>query len=188
VSLTRRRRFRITDAGLQVFAGNLNVRRTFTVPLSALLDEPSEEMVASRFWFTLSILFSIATALALAILIVDSRRAERAAPVVWAVLTAVALLFYLKSRRVWLIWQSDDKVISMLKDVPSADLARAFVQSVRSVACVQIRDTTLAESEDETDRLQRLRWLREKGIISEAEFTDLAAGFGGTSTTASEAN
>src|SRR5258708_25164482 len=89
VSVTRRRRFRLTPDGLEVVAASLQVRRKFTVPTATLLDKPREEWVSSTRWLVLAALFGIATCISLATLAFDKVKAERIAPLVWAVPTAL---------------------------------------------------------------------------------------------------
>lgn len=140
VTVTRRRRFRLTPEGLEVFVGSLHARRTFTVPVAILVERPDEEMVAKPLWFVVGALFGIATLVTLAMLSFDTTKADRWAPLLWGALTAISSGLYWKSRKVWLVWGRGAKAVTMLRDVPSATAVQGFLTAARAAARSQVHD------------------------------------------------
>ncbi|MGC4095020.1 MAG: hypothetical protein QM756_45300 [Polyangiaceae bacterium] len=164
--------FVLGEDGIAVSIRTLHVRRKYVVPLATVLETPCEEAISDRRLLWLSGGLWVAAGYA-TWMFLDGGKAEWQAPFLWAVLAIVVTFAYSLSRQTYYAFSVDAYPLMFHREKPSSAAVDAFVAAAQAAAHVQVRKQVLADAADPEDLMQRLKWLREKKIVDQAEYTVL---------------
>lgn len=168
-----RKRFDLSNDHLLVSEKTLFSSRRFRVPMDELQAIPVEMHTSSKpaFYWAAGFLALFA---AMALMVVQPEGLGPDALTGPGVLWVLASLYYLMSRRRYVVFGGGPDVVAFLKDRPDATVLAQFLARMKERKRELLMRRYLApEREDPRSVLNRLEWLRRRGIISAATFDRL---------------
>lgn len=162
-----RRTYTLVDNGIRVSERSLSSGRSLTIPYEVLFGDREEVFTASKgaLWTML-----VTTVLAVFVVFAES---EPYAWLFWGTFAVIAGVYFWMSRRDQLGFSDGTASLFFLRDNPSAAAVEEFLAGARKRARDRIRSrlVPLRPTDDARADLLRAEWLREKGFITEVEFS-----------------
>jgi len=169
-------RFELVANGVMVTEKGLTYSRAYRVPFENIPEEHEAVTISSKpRLVTTSILATLAGATGVAYLVGGDVTSET--PVIYGVLAIVAGVWFLFSKKSFLVFKSAEPPLVVMKDRPTAQAMAAFLEELREHRTAYLREKYLIGSHESAtaDAIHKLHWLRQQGAISESEFEALKA-------------
>ncbi len=168
--LFKRFHFALEDTRIRVSIRTIQVKRVYFVDIEKILEVPSEETSGSRLSLWAAVFFGVLTLVTVALRLTGGD-VDREAPLVWGIPFVLTAGYYWLSRMTVYAFTADDYPLIFVRNKPSIGAVDAFVARAQAVARQRVRQTTLEDVTDPDDLLARLKWLRDKQIIGEKDYS-----------------
>lgn len=173
-----RRSFRIAEDGVHVSYSRLMGDQRFRVPFENVPDDTIETTKRRPVWVALAAILLAFSVLGVILNLEQGQAAMAArAGVLGLALAAACTGAFVLTRRNLVAFATGDDALVFFASSPSPDAVKKFISSVIAArdAYLRTRYERPVPGESPIDAIERLHALREKGVISEQEFSSLKA-------------
>lgn len=174
--LVGKRSFILVDDGVHVKEAEWFSSREFEVPFEIIADERHDKMIYSKSWLGITILFLVLCIItAVAELSGDGDSVEKGAYIFYGGIALFCVVIVALSRRKLLIYGGEDGPLAFYSGLPSKEQLEAFIEEigVRKRSYLLGKYAYDEQSLSKADELAKIGWLKDQGVLSEAEFRKL---------------